>query len=84
MLNHYWDISSKTALNTNFGYQFGKLGNSRLDYSGGANPSPSYYQKLPSYFLADTDGPDTAGAYEAEQEFINDGQIDWNRIYDAN
>ena len=84
MLNHYWDISSKIALNTNFGYQFGKLGNSRLDYSGGANPSPSYYQKLPSYFLADTDGPDTAGAYEAEQEFINDGQIDWNRIYDAN
>ncbi|MGB1307550.1 MAG: TonB-dependent receptor [Oceanihabitans sp.] len=84
MLNHYWDISSKTTLNTNVGYQFGKLGNSRLDYSGGANPSPAYYQKLPSYYLADTDGPDYAGAYQAEQEFINNGQIDWNRIIDAN
>lgn len=84
MLNHYWDINEKTSLNTNIGYQFGELGNSRLDYAGGANPSPAYYQKLPSYFLADSDGPDYDGAYQAEQEFINDGQIDWNRIYDAN
>lgn len=84
MLNHYWDINSKTALNTNVAYQWGKLGNSRLDFPGGANPSPAYYQKLPSYFLADDDGPDYENAYIAEQEFINDGQIDWNRIIDAN
>jgi len=84
MLNHYWDISSKTSLNTNIGYQFGKISNSRLDYGGGANPSPAYYQLLPSYFLADTDGPDYAGAYIAEQNFINGGQIDWERILDAN
>ncbi|HLV70440.1 MAG TPA: carboxypeptidase regulatory-like domain-containing protein, partial [Xanthomarina sp.] len=84
MLNHYWDINSKTSLNTNVGYQFGKIGNSRLDYGGGGNPSPAYYQNLPSYFLADTDGPDYAGAYLAEQEFINNGQIDWERILDAN
>ncbi len=84
MLNHYWDINSKTSLNTNIGYQFGKIGNSRLDYGGGANPSPAYYQLLPSYFLADSDGPDYAGAYLAEQEFINNGQIDWERILDAN
>ena len=84
MLNHYWDINEKTTLNTNVGYQFGKIGNSRLDFSGGANPSPAYYQNLPSYFLADTDGPDYEGAYLAEQEFINDGQINWERILDAN
>jgi len=81
MLNHYWDITEKTSLNTNIGYQFGKVGNSRLDYAGGENPSPAYYQNLPSYFLEDDD---LAGAYEAEQEFLNDGQIDWNRILDAN
>ncbi|WP_452230339.1 carboxypeptidase regulatory-like domain-containing protein [Lacinutrix sp. MEBiC02404] len=84
MLNHYWDISSKTSLNTNVGYQFGKLGNSRLDYSGGSNPSPAYYQNLPSYYLADDDGPDNAGAYLAEQNFLNDGQIDWESILTAN
>ena len=81
MLNHYWDISEKTKLNTNVGYQFGKIGNSRIDQTGGANPSPAYYQNLPSYFLEDGD---LAGAYEAEQNFINDGQVDWDRIIDAN
>jgi hypothetical protein len=84
MLNHYWDISSKTTLNTNVAYQFGKLGNSRLDYSGGSNPSPAYYQSLPSYALSDPNGPDYASAYQLEQNFLNDGQIDWERILDAN
>ncbi|TJY38094.1 TonB-dependent receptor [Pontimicrobium aquaticum] len=91
MLNHYWDINDKTTLNTNLAYQFGELGNSRLDYGGpinnvdndggGANPSPAYYQRLPSYWLADDD---LERAYEWQQEFINNGQINWNRMYDAN
>ena len=84
MINHYWDISDKTSLNTNFAYQFGELGNSRLDYAGGANPSPAYYQGLPSYFLADDDGPDLSGAYLAQQSFSNGGQVNWDRIYDSN
>lgn len=94
MLNHYWTINSKTSLNTNVGYQFGKLGNSRLDYNGtdlvngfpeggGTNPSPTYYQKLPSYALRNfPDNP--AIAFGAQQEFVNNGQIDWNRMYQAN
>ena len=84
MLNHYWGLSESSSLNTNVSYQFGELGNSRLDYAGGANPSPAYYQQLPSYFLADDDGPDYAGAYQSEQSFRNGGQVNWNRIYDAN
>ncbi|MFV0565491.1 MAG: carboxypeptidase regulatory-like domain-containing protein [Flavobacteriaceae bacterium] len=95
MLNHYWNISNKTTLNTNIGYQFGKIGNSRLDYGGtrlvggvpvgnGSNPSPAYYQKLPSYWLTPTAGPDYSNAYLAEQEFLNDGQIDWNSLYQTN
>lgn len=84
MLNHYWDVSPKISLNTNIAYQFGELGNSRLDYAGGKNPSPAYYQNLPSYFLADDDGPDYEKVYKYQQQFIQNGQIDWNRIYDAN
>ena len=94
MLNHYWDLSSKTALNTNVAYQFGKLGNSRLDNNGtdlvnefpeggGANPSPSYYQKLPSYFERNFPN-DLQFAYTALQEFQDNGQIDWNALYQAN
>ncbi|MGJ8745241.1 carboxypeptidase-like regulatory domain-containing protein [Polaribacter sp.] len=81
MLNHFWDISSTTSLQTNIAYQFGKIGNSRIDYNGGANPSPAYYQTLPSYFLRSND---QSSAYTAQQNFKNDGQLDWNRIYDAN
>lgn len=94
MLNHYWNISDKTILNTNVAYQFGKMGNSRLDYigtdlvngfpeGGGANPSPNYYQKLPSYF--ERQFPNDLGfAYMAQQEFLNDGQINWKDLYEAN
>ncbi|WP_396602812.1 carboxypeptidase regulatory-like domain-containing protein [Algibacter sp. R77976] len=94
MLNHYWSLNSKTTLNTNIGYQFGKLSNSRLDYNGtdlidgfpqggGANPSPVYYQKLPSY--AERNFPDNLGiAYSALKAFQHDGQIDWNAMYTAN
>jgi hypothetical protein len=81
MLNHYWDISENTTLQTNVSYQFGKIGNSRLDFNAGANPSPTYYQTLPSYFLRNND---LAGAYTAQENFVNNGQLDWNRIFDAN
>ena len=84
LINHDWSIDDKSSLETSIGYQFGEMGNSRLDYAGGANPSPAYYQDLPSYYLADTDGPDYEGAYIAQENFINNGQINWNRIYDAN
>ncbi len=99
MLNHYWTINSKTSLNTNVAYQFGSLGNSRLDYNGGnrfvdsdggesfegggANPSRAYYQLLPSYLLRNfPDNPEFA--FGAQQEFVNNGQINWNSLYEAN
>ncbi|ARV15493.1 TonB-dependent receptor [Polaribacter sp. SA4-12] len=81
MLNHYWDVSESTSINTNVAYQFGKIGNSRIDYNSGANPSATYYQYLPSYFLRNGD---FEGAYDAQNNFQNDGQIDWNAIFDAN
>ncbi|AUC74446.1 carboxypeptidase regulatory-like domain-containing protein [Olleya sp. Bg11-27] len=82
MLNHYWDISEKTEINTNIGYQFGTSGNTRVDnggtrlvnfqgqdsYIGGArNTDPTYYQNLPSYFLNVDGGPT---AYNYEQAYI--------------
>jgi len=84
MLNHKWSVSAKTSLRTNLGIQVGEVGNSRLDYPGGTNPSPTYYQKLPSYFITQNNGPDYEGAYRFEQHFLANGQLDWNRIYDAN
>ena len=84
MLNHKWLLSPKMTLRTNVGFQFGEVGNSRLDYSGGTNPSPTYYQKLPSYFLTQNSAPDYEGAYRYLQEFKTNGQLDWNQMYAAN
>ncbi len=53
---------------------------------GGRNPLGNYYQRLPSYFLQDpnpTPG-DFQNAYLAQQEFVNNGQLDWESLYRAN
>ena len=100
MLNHFWTISGKIGLNTNLSYQFGKTGNSRIDFGGtrlvigpggqesfiggGANPDPSYYQKLPSYFLRFQDNQNYEAAYLAQQKFKSDGQLDWGSLFLAN
>jgi len=52
MLTHYWKINDKIQLTSNVMYQFGKIGNSRLDFVNAANPDPTYYQNLPSYFTS--------------------------------
>ena len=56
-------------------------------FLGGArNPSPEYYQNLPSYLLRfDNPTPnDFQNAFVAEQKFINDGQFDWEALYRGN
>ncbi|MFD1315005.1 TonB-dependent receptor [Namhaeicola litoreus] len=100
MLNYDWQINRTVELRSSMSYQFGKNGHSRLDYNGnslefdengepfliggGTNPDPTYYQKLPSYYLRFPDHPDYTKAYLAEQKFLSDGQINWEEMYDAN
>ena len=101
-LNHYWNVSPKTTINTNVGFQFGTIKNSRVDnggtrlfitpdgqetFIGGArNPSPNFFQLLPSFFLQDAN-PTTAdfrNAFIAREAFVNDGQFDINALFTAN
>ena len=100
MLNHFWKINNKLQLNSNIAYQFGKIGNSRIDYGGsrvftdssgetifiggGSHPDPAYYQKLPSFFLRFDNNPDYRAAYLAEQDFRENGQLNWESLYLAN
>jgi hypothetical protein len=83
MLSHYWKISDNANLNTNVAYQFGKIGNSRLDYQGVDNPDPTYYRNLPSYFTSLYDDGvfvgNTPGNIEAAENaaFFTVRQIDW-------
>jgi len=76
MLNHYWKIDNKTTLNTNVAYQFGKIGNSRLDYQYAPNPDPTYYTKTPNYFNNPADA--------ANAPFLTQRQLSWRAMYDTN
>jgi hypothetical protein len=98
MLSHFWKINSKTNLNTNVAYQTGFVGNSRLDFQLANNPDPTYYKNLPSYYLNDQSyyvptfasdnvtitGYTNPAATQAQTNFVNDGQIDWENIYYTN
>ena len=50
MLTHFWKINDKTSLTSNLSHQFGRIGNSRIDFLNAPNPDPTYYRNLPSYF----------------------------------
>jgi hypothetical protein len=98
MLSHFWQINSKTNLNTNVAYQYGAVGNSRLDFQLANNPDPTYYKNLPSYYYNDetysvpTFAPDNVtiigytnpSAVTAQNNFVNNGQINWRDIYYTN
>ncbi len=98
MLSHFWKINTKTFLNTNVAYQVGFVGNSRLDFQLANNPDPTYYKNLPSYYLNDQTyyvptfasdnvtitGYTNPSAVQAQTNFVNNGQINWDDIYFTN
>ncbi|CAN5275196.1 carboxypeptidase-like regulatory domain-containing protein [soil metagenome] len=100
MLNHYWQLSNNSEINTNLAYQFGKVANTRIDYGGtrlviqpdgqesfiggGGNPDPTYFQKLPSYFLRLPHNQNYMGAYMAQRQIKENGQLNWLALYDTN
>jgi len=94
MLNHYFKIDDKTNLNSAIMYQFGKVGNSNIDYQNADSPDPVYYKKMPSYFsslYAKDQGefsgeftPDYENAEKNKIAFLNSPQINWNEMYFAN
>ncbi|GAA3762358.1 TonB-dependent receptor [Flavobacterium ginsengiterrae] len=94
MLNHYFKIDEKTNLNSGVMYQFGKVGNTNIDYQNADSPDPVYYRKMPSYFsslYAKDQGefsgaftPDYENAEKSRETFLANSQIDWNAMYLAN
>ncbi|WP_035646347.1 TonB-dependent receptor [Flavobacterium sp. ASV13] len=94
MLNHYFKIDEKTNLNSGIMYQFGKVGNSNIDYQNANSPDPVYYRKMPSYFSSlytkdhgEFSGeftPDYENAEKSKTVFLANPQIDWNAMYLAN
>lgn len=80
-LRHDFNISKSTKLMTTIGYQFGKNGNTRLNFYRAADPRPDYYKRLPSA----QDGEETkAQVYEYLANNEAARQVNWDAMYDAN
>jgi hypothetical protein len=88
MLTDYWKITPKTNITTSIAYQFGKIGNTRLTYQGATNPDPSYYTQLPSseisYYNNNVWTPDYVQAQKNQDNFVANGQLDWDHLIYAN
>ena len=94
MLNHYYKINEKASLNSSVMYQFGKVGNSNIDYQNANSSDPVYYRKLPSYYtsLYGKDIGEFSGAFTPDYEnaelnkklFLENSQINWDEMYHAN
>ena len=81
ILTDYWHINDNSNLQTSIAFQKGNTANSRLQYYNAPNPDPTYYRYLPSYWASKND---PVQAYYAKENFINNGQIDWNNLYAIN
>jgi len=82
MLTHYWNMTDNTSLTTTASYQFGHIGNSRLDYQNASNPDPTYYRNLPSYY--NNLGGDNATNANTLAAFNRNRQINWDFLYQTN
>ena len=51
ILNHDWEINESSSLETSLGFQFGELGNSRLDYAGGGKPKSCLLSRSAKLFF---------------------------------
>lgn len=100
IINHDWKIGTQTTLNTNIGYQFGKIGNSRIDNNGSQVLEGTIDGSGNPYIVGlGTSNPDPSyyqklpsyalrqgfsNVYEIQQHFLKDGQLNWNQLYQAN
>ncbi|MFS4492494.1 carboxypeptidase-like regulatory domain-containing protein [Maribacter sp. 2308TA10-17] len=83
MLNHFYE-SKKVSLNTGVSYQFGTNYRSRLGYYNAPNPDPTYYRYLPSFYINSPIGANFISANAAKEGFLENPQLDWSKIYQAN
>ncbi|NQX80951.1 MAG: hypothetical protein HRT66_03010 [Flavobacteriaceae bacterium] len=86
-LNYKYNIKDNIVLKLNILKQYGFVYNSRIGYNRAANPLPTYYQYLPSYFVRYSDDENFSNAYLVEKQFRENQeyrQLKWDDLYYIN
>ncbi len=85
--NYTYHPSDRTRWNTAVGYEFGTYKRSDIDFYNAPNPNPTYYKKLPSYFIEGVREP-SQRAYDAlvNKYRANPAamQLQWDNMYQSN
>ncbi len=94
MLTWDWKIDESSKLTTSLLGKYSMYSASRLDYNNSTNPSPDYYNGLPSYYFdvwepydGDRDEAAMANwkmAYDYLSAARENRQVQWDRMYFAN
>ncbi|MBZ9786811.1 TonB-dependent receptor [Psychroflexus sp. CAK57W] len=86
-IGYQFGFSSTTRIDNGGTRLFEDPATGQQVFLGGArNPSPIYYQNLPSYYLRNPNPSpfDYQSAYLAQREFQAEGQFPWTELYFAN
>jgi hypothetical protein len=87
ILNHIWNISDKTKLNTSVNYSFGTSGWTSLSWYNAPDPRPDYYRYLPSFkpnYVNPLDDYTQELIKEQWQNDVNIRQINWDKLIRIN
>jgi hypothetical protein len=85
--NYIHRPSDKTLWNTAIGYQFGTYTRTDWEFYNGTNPNPTFYKKLPYYFLEGNEDQ-SFDAYNALTRLYSNNpdrlQVQWDNLYNSN
>ena len=85
--NYIHKPNDRTLWNTALGYQFGKYTRTDWEFYNGTNPNPTFYKKLPYYFIEGNEDQ-TIDAYNALTDLYTNNpgrlQVQWDNLYNAN
>ena len=81
ILNWLWKPSDGTSLNTGFAYHKSFYSKAALNWNKAADPNPSYYRYLPSYYTDEATKAFYTDLWTSESEIT---QIRWDDLYQVN
>lgn len=85
VLSDEYKINKTSRISTSLYYQFGRTGNSNLNWNNAADPRPDYYRNLPSYSYSgglDETGDQLTSLWQSNDPSTT--QLDFDFMYFAN